>query len=107
RGSNHRSKPFVQIARIAAHNTTLIENINVFDSDSATAYGALATNANNEVGISYMIGGAVFPSHVVGILTGQRHDVKAGIGERGPLPDSDNKFQWGDFLTVRPVGKLF
>ncbi len=108
-GSNHRAKPFVQIARIAAHNSTLIDNINVFDSDSATAYGALATNPHGEVGISYMIGGAVFPSHVVGILTGSRRDLQAAAGARGPLADSDNKFQWGDYLTVRPVpgGNLF
>jgi hypothetical protein len=108
-GSNHRNKPFVQIARIAAHNTTLIENVNVFDTDSATAYGALATSANNEVGISYMIGGAVYPSHVVGILTGSRRDVQTMAGTRGPRPDADNKFQWGDYLTIRPVpgGNLF
>ncbi len=103
RGSNHRPKPFVQIARISSRDMTLIENINIFDPEAATAYAALSTNANNEVGISYMMGGGPrYPSHVVGILTGTRKDVVVAAGDRGPLPDSQTgKGEWGDFLTVR------
>ncbi len=102
-GSNQRPRPFVQIARIDAGNLTLLENINVFDPDSAICYGALSTNSNNEVGISYAIGGGTrFPSHAVGILTGTRKDVLVASGERGPLPQNGNG-EWGDFLTVRPV----
>jgi hypothetical protein len=101
--SNHRPKPFVQIARIASKNMTLIEDINLFDADSAIAYAGLATNANNEVGVSYMIGGAVFPSHVVGILSNNRLSVVAGEGQRSPLPNQQGHYEWGDFLTVRPV----
>ena len=98
-GSNNRPNAFVQIARIDSTNLTLLENINVFDLNAATAYGALSSNANNEVGISYMIGGAQqFPSHMVGILTGTRKDVLVSAGERGTLDG-----QWGDYLTVRPV----
>ena len=111
-GSNHRPRPFVQIARIDSANMTLIENINVFDPDSAICYGALSSNENNEVGISYMIGGGSrFPSHVVGILTGTRKDVVVAAGDRGPLLDPQtNKGEWGDYLTVRqafPNRKLF
>jgi hypothetical protein len=105
-GSNNRPNAFVQIARIDATNLTLIENINVFDLNAAIAYGALSSNIDNEVGISYMIGGAQqFPSHLVGILTGTRKDMLVSAGERGTL-DS----QWGDYLTVRlifPDRKLF
>src|SRR3954447_12090996 len=101
RNSNHRPQPFVQIARIDTTTMTLLENINVFDPDSATCYGALSTNAKNEVGISYMIGGAVFPSHVVGILTGAQRNVIAAASERSPLSDNDGRFSWGDYLTVR------
>src|SRR5690242_14001439 len=84
---------------------TLLENINIFDNDSAICYGALSSNINDEVGISYMIGGGSrFPSHMVGILTGTRKDVLISAGERGPLPDPQtNKGEWGDYLTVRPV----
>ena len=65
--SNRRARPFIQIARIGLPGFTLIDNVNVFDANSATCYGALSTNADGEIGISYMIGGAQqFPSHVVG-----------------------------------------
>ena len=110
RDSNHRPRPFVQIARIAVDTLTVIENINVFDPMSATCYAALATNSNNEVGISYMIGGGPrHPSHVVGFLNGVRKDLIVGIGERSPL-SGDGKGEWGDYLTVRrvfPQQKLF
>jgi hypothetical protein len=103
RGSNQRANPFVQIARINAQDLTLIENINIFDPDSATCYAALGTNIQGEVGVSYMAGGgARNPSHVVGILTGARKDVVVSEGVRGPLPDPDtSKGEWGDFLSVR------
>ena len=104
RGSNQRDKPFVQIARIDSRNMTLLENVNLFDADSAIAYAGLATNANNEVGVSYMIGGGTrAPSHAVGILTGTRQDHLVAAGDRGPLDSPDGKGEWGDFLTVRPV----
>jgi hypothetical protein len=101
--SNHRPRPFVQIARIDAANLTLLENINVFDPDSATCYAGLSSNARGEVGISYMIGGGTrYPSHAVGILTGTRRDLIVAKGERSPQADTDtNKFEWGDYLTVR------
>ena len=106
RGSNQRPRPFIQIARLDANNLTLLENINVFDTDSATCYGALSTNSDGEVGISYMIGGGTrFPTHVVGILTNDKKNVTTSAGTRSPL---DN--QWGDYLTVRrafPNERLF
>lgn len=101
--SNHRPKPFVQMARINITDISLIENVNLFDTDSAICYAGLATNANNEVGVSYMIGGAVFPSHVVGLLSGDRKSAMVGKGDRSPLADSQGHFEWGDYLTTRPV----
>jgi hypothetical protein len=91
------------MARINSTDMSLIENVNLFDTDSAIAYAGLATNANNEVGVSYAIGGAVFPSHVVGFLSGDRKSVVAAKGDRSPLPDSKGHFDWGDYLTARPV----
>lgn len=101
-GSNQRPQPFVQIARINPQNMTLIEDVNLFDMDSAICYAGLATNSNNEIGVSYFIGGAVFPSHVVGFMTGDRKSVVTAKGERSPLPDGQGHFDWGDYLTVRP-----
>lgn len=96
-GASARPHPFVQIARINATTMTLIENITLWDPNSAIFYAALNTNANNEVGTSYTIGGgARFPTHIVGILTGTRRFVQTFTSTRGP---ADNK--WGDYLTVR------
>jgi hypothetical protein len=104
RGSNQRPKPFAQIARIDSANLTLIENLNIFDPDSAVCYAGLNTNAKNEVGVSYMIGGGPrFPSHVIGILSGTRKDVVVAAGNRGPFDPGTGKGEWGDYLTVRRV----
>lgn len=104
-GSSNQPQPFVQIARIDSADLTLLENINIFDPDSAICYGGLSSNAANEVGISYMIGGgARFPSHAIGFLTGTRQDMIVAAGDRGPLPTpGTGKGEWGDYLTVRPV----
>jgi hypothetical protein len=101
--SNHRPKPFVQMARIKVPDMSLIEDVNLFDADSAICYGALSSNVDNEIGVSYMIGGSVFPSHVVGLMTGNRRSMITGKGDRSPVPDDQGHFDWGDFLTVRPV----
>jgi hypothetical protein len=103
-GSNQHPQPFVQMARVNPQNMTLIENVNLFDMNSAICYAGLATNSNNEIGVSYFIGGAVFPSHVVGFMTPpeDRKSVVVAKGERSPLPDDQGHFDWGDFLTVRP-----
>ena len=111
RGSNQRPKPFIQIAKIRISDMTTVENINVFDNDSATAYPALSTNSNDEVGISYMIGGGPrFPSHVVGVLTGTVRSSIVAASTRGPQFSDEGKGEWGDYLTVRrvfPNQKLF
>jgi hypothetical protein len=105
-GANSRPNPFVQIARIKVTTMTLIENINLWDPNSAILYAGLNTNANDEVGASYTLGGGPrFPTHVVGILTGTRRQATTFTSTRGP---ADNK--WGDYLTVRrnyPNQKLF
>jgi len=105
-GANNRPHPFVQIARLKASNQTLLQNVDLWDPQSAICYAALNTNSRKEVGVSYAIGGpARHPSHVVGILTGTRREVQTFAGNRGP---GDGK--WGDYLTVRrayPDQKLF
>jgi hypothetical protein len=105
-GANNRPNPFVQIARIKASTQSLIDNVNLWDTNSAICYAALSTNSRGEVGASYSIGGGRrFPSHAVSLLTGTRKDSIVVEGARGPR---DNK--WGDYLTVRrnyPNAKLF
>ncbi len=46
-GSNHRSKPFVQIARINSQDMTLLDNVNLFDSNSAICYAGLSSLATS------------------------------------------------------------
>jgi hypothetical protein len=111
RGSNQRAKPFIQVARIDSVNLVLVENINIFDPDSATCYAGLATSSDDEVGIAYFIGGGTrFPTLVVGFLTAPRRDVEVAVSQRAPLPEDDGSYHWGDYLTVRPAfpnSKLF
>jgi len=104
RGSNQRERPFIQIARINSTTMALLENLNIFDQLSATAYPALATNGANEVGISYFIGGGTrFPTLVAGVLTNPRRETEVVASGRGPLADDDGSHQWGDYLALRPV----
>jgi hypothetical protein len=105
-GANNRPQPYAQIARLKASTQALLQNVNLWDPQSAICYAGLNANSNGEVGVSYAMGGPnKHPSHVVGILTGTRRDVEAFAGNRGP---GDSK--WGDYLTVRrayPKQKLF
>jgi hypothetical protein len=44
----------------------LIENVNLLATDAATCYAALATNADNGVGVTYFMGGGSrFPTAMV------------------------------------------
>lgn len=110
-GSNQRPKPFIQIARLKNTDLSVVENINIFDPESATCYAALATNSEDEVGISYFIGGGTrFPTLMAGILTGSRRDSEVAAGGRAPLPRPDGQHHWGDYLAIRPAfpnAKLF
>lgn len=105
-GVNDRPHPYIQIARINALNLRLLNNMNIWDTDAATAYPALATNATREVGCAYHIGGPTrYPSHALSLLTRTRKDIIAAEGMRGP-----SQQRWGDYLTVRrhyPNTRLF
>jgi hypothetical protein len=105
-GVNNRPNPYAQIARIDSGTLQLLENINLWDPQFAIAYPALASNVNNDVGVSYMFGGEnQHPSHAVGFLTGRAQHVTTVTGDHTP-----REGEWGDYLTVRrhqPQGKLF
>jgi hypothetical protein len=58
---------------------------------------ALATDGNDDVGVSYCTGGGKqFPTHVVGFVSGTQINAVTFRGKRAP---SDRK--WGDYLAVR------
>lgn len=96
-GVNARPNPYVQIACVDIATRTLVDSINLWDPVDAIACAALGTNGQNEVGVSYSIGGpGRFPSHVVGILTNPPVYKLTFAGHRGP-----NDRKWGDYLSVR------
>ena len=96
-GTNQRPQPYVQIAKVSARTKRLLENINVWDANFATAYPALATNSRRQVGITFALGGGQrHPSQVVGTLTGADRYVIAREGQATP-----RSRQWGDYLTIR------
>ncbi|MER9316349.1 hypothetical protein NKI31_12690 [Mesorhizobium sp. M0659] len=96
-GVNARPNPYVQIACVDVATRTLVDSINLWDPVDAIACAALGTNGQNEVGVSYSIGGpGRFPSHVVGILTNPAIYKLTFAGQRGP-----NDRKWGDYLCVR------
>ena len=105
-GVNARPNPYVQIACVDIATKKLADSINIWDSVDAIACAALGTNGQNEVGISYSIGGpGRFPSHDVGILTTPSVYKMTFAGQRGP-----NDQKWGDYLAVRrchPNGARF
>ena len=105
-GVNARPNPYVQIACVDTATQKLVNSINIWDPVDAIACAALGTNGQDEVGISYSIGGpGRFPSHVVGILTNPPVYKMTFAGQRGP-----NDRKWGDYLAVRrchPDGARF
>lgn len=96
-GANNRPQPYAQIARIDATSFALLENINIWDQNSAICYPALATGGNGDVAAGYAFGGGgEFPSHVVAFLTAPALHTIVEKSVRGPKGDN-----WGDYLTVR------
>ena len=105
-GANDRPHPYIQLARINTVNMRLLNNMNIWDENAATAYPALATNSRREVGCGYFIGGGDrYPSHAISLLTRVRKDIIAAESVRGPSQE-----RWGDFLSMRrhyPHQRLF
>lgn len=98
-GVNARPHPYVQLALVDPKKQELVDSINLWEPDTATACPALATDGSGDVGISYCTGGAkLHPTHVVGYVTGNRVNAVTFAGKRSP---GDHK--WGDYLAVRPA----
>jgi hypothetical protein len=96
-GVNARPHPYVQIACVDIPGRRLVQTINLWDPTDAIACAALGVNAQNDVGVSYTIGGpGRFPTHVVGMLTGQAVYEPTFVSQRGPRDE-----KWGDYLAVR------
>lgn len=87
--------PHVQIVQIDTSNWSVTNQWQIWNPDHAFAYPCLATNSNQEVGISLGWGGGnkYFASHAVGILG----DFVVWFSEASDAAIN----RWGDYVTVR------
>ena len=77
----------------------VIDEPDIWSSSNAWAYPAASSNDRGELGFTAFYGGAVHPSHVVGLrddVAGAWHAVYARAGGRSPTAEA-----WGDYLTCR------
>jgi hypothetical protein len=96
-GVNARPNPYVQVVCVDIPSQRVVQTINLWDPVDAIVCAALGTNSQNDVGVSYAVGGpGRFPTHVVGILTGQALYEATFVSQRGPRDE-----KWGDYLAVR------
>ena len=86
--------PHIQVVQIDTSNWSVTKQWQIWNSNFAFAYPCLATNANQEIGISLGWGGnTFFANHAVGILG----DFVVWYSELSDAAIS----RWGDFVTVR------
>jgi hypothetical protein len=87
--------PHVRVVQIDSSNWSVANQWQIWNPDHAFAYPCLATNSNQEVGISLGWGGGnrFYASHAVGILG----DFVVWYSE---LSDAAIN-RWGDYVTVR------
>lgn len=95
--------PYVEVLVLDTSSWTVIDQWPIWNPDIAFAYPALATNRNQEVGISLGWGGNMtYPNHAVGILG----DFKVWFSELSDVALT----RWGDYVTIRqcsPKSDLF
>ncbi|MFD5880991.1 hypothetical protein NRK68_09145 [Streptomyces yangpuensis] len=93
-----RPVPYVKAAVVDVTTQLMVEEPDIWNTESAFAYPAACPNAAGVVGVSLMIGGGPrHPSHVVGFRDGGEWRLTvARAGTDGP-PDE----AWGDYLSCR------
>ena len=93
-------QPHIQIAKFdVAQNYKLIDQVQVWNPDLTFSYASLATNSDNEVGISLAWGGGTsYGSHAVGILG----DFVVWFGEASDMTSAYlSPTRFGDYLHCR------
>jgi len=97
--------PQARIALIDAGTMAVVAQPLLRNESFAFAYPAAAPNSDGDVGLAVSYGGgAIFPSHAVGILRKngaayQWNLVQTAAGQSGPSLN-----RWGDYQAVRPIG---
>ncbi len=89
--------PYIELARIRTSDFALLEQRPLWSPAFAAAFPALSADAGGEVGITFAAGGgAIYPSHAVGLLGGTPRFAFAAAGTGSPRDR-----RWGDFLAIR------
>lgn len=96
--------PHVRVAVLDKNTKAVVSQPHLWNSGFAYAYPAVAVNSDGRVAISVAFGGgALFPSHAVGVLDTSNSTwelVTTANGTNGP---SSNR--WGDYLAARSHGR--
>ena len=95
RDANH-PLPFVRAVRLNEGNKAVIDEPDLWSTNSAWAYPAADTNPSGQIGFSAFYGGGQrHPGHVVGVRAGNTWDtVLTRTSTHGPLDNA-----WGDYLA--------
>lgn len=90
--------PFVRAVRINETTRAVIGYADISSQSRAYAYPEVCTNANGVPGISLFAGGgAIFPSHVVGVFAGGQWKLQTVTqGTHSPIDE-----EWGDYISIR------
>ncbi|MCI0479506.1 hypothetical protein L0Y59_03095 [Candidatus Uhrbacteria bacterium] len=93
-----RPFPFVRAVRINESTKAVIAQPDIWNTASAFAYPDVCPNGNGVPAVSLFFGGgAVFPSHVIGVLDAGAW--KLQMTRAGTNAPADGK--WGDYVTIR------
>lgn len=92
----NRPFPFIRTVRIDEESLDLVDEPDLWHSQTAMAYPAAAPNRHGDVGITLSAGGgALHPSMVVGAWDDAQGGWRLALTERGTNSPGDGK--WGDY----------
>ena len=93
-----RPQPYVRIVKLDSNTFALKDQVDLWSSDYAFGYPALAANARGEVGAALFVGG---PDREVHTSVGFPDDLAFFYVATS---DGTNEARIGDYLTIRPAG---
>ncbi len=96
--SGNRPRPYIKVAVVDVNTRALVEQPDIWGTESAFAYPAACPNAQGVVGVSLFYGGGSrHPSHVVGFRDGaQWRLLQTRQSTHGPSGGT-----WGDYLSCK------
>lgn len=91
--------PYIRVARLSSASLDVVDEPDLWSSDRAWAYPAVALNQRGDVGMSAFCGGSVPVTHLVGKLgAGGEWDMEVvARSTHGPANQA-----WGDYVDIAP-----